>query len=68
LPGTRLAPWRWPAGRLAGDVLEALAPDQWVDLRIVRSWPAATVIEAGQPFAIRKLAPLRLDRPTGRGL
>lgn len=40
--------------------LEA-ATDQEVDVHICRTWPAAEAMAAGQPFALRELAPCLLD-------
>lgn len=48
----------WPA------IIEAIAAvprEAWIDLHIARTWPAGSAIEAGQPFALRELAPLLTD-------
>ena len=37
------------------------ARNQWVDLHIWRTWPAAEAVAAGQPFALPELAPFLLD-------
>ena len=47
-----------------GEILESLvatAPESWIDLHIVRTWPADEAISAGQPFAVRELAPVLND-------
>ena len=35
--------------------------DQWVDLHLVKTWPADDAIAAAQPFAQRELLPVLLD-------
>ncbi len=34
---------------------------EWLDLHLVRTWPAMEAIEAGQPFAMRAIAPVLAD-------
>lgn len=41
--------------------LRLLRHDLWVNLHVVRTWPAAAAIEAGQPFGLRDLAPVLVD-------
>ena len=35
--------------------------DQWVDLHLVKTWPADEAIAAAQPFAVRELLPVLFD-------
>jgi hypothetical protein len=48
--------WEEVLGRIAG-----VAPDEWIDLHLVRTWSAEVAIGAGQPFALRELAPVLRD-------
>lgn len=41
--------------------LRAVPAERWLDLHLVRTWPAADAIAAGQPFALRELAPILAD-------